>query len=132
MKLADTGVGEQGQTRSPDTQSVGGVKVAPPYELQPCRQSLVPAHLHLHAEGVELTGQSLQNVLRSLGSCSQGWSEGRREELGEPKTVVHRGTAPPGGSGEAQKLLLSLSGVYLLELMSGEMDSRHLDSRLFL
>lgn len=89
---------------------MGGVKVAPPYELQPRSQSLVPAHLHLHlhAEGVELTGQSLQNVLRSLGRCSQGWSEGRRAELGGLKTVVQWGTAPPRGGGEAEELLLCL------------------------
>lgn len=76
VKLADAAFGGQRSTWSPDIQSVGGVKITSSYKLQSCSQSLNPSHLHLHAEGAELTSQSLQNVLRRLRRRSQGWSEG--------------------------------------------------------
>lgn len=64
VKLPDSAVSQQRETRSPDIQSVGGVKVAPSHKLHSCSQSPDPTHLHLHAEGEELMDQIPQNVRR--------------------------------------------------------------------
>lgn len=64
VRLPESAVSQQRETRSPDIQSVGGVKIAPSYKLHSCSQSLDPTHLHLHAEGAELMDQVPQNVRR--------------------------------------------------------------------
>lgn len=131
-KLADAAFAEQRYTSSPDVQGVGGVKITPAHELQPCGQSLDPAHLHLHAEGAELTGQRLQNVLRRLWSCSQGWSEGGGGSFHVNFKALPAAAPPGGGGSEAHARLPAQVFVYLLELMCGGMDRRRLDGRLLL
>lgn len=59
----------------PDSQSVCGVKVWPPDQLQSSSQSLLPPHplpdLHLHAEGKKLREQILQELLWRPGAQRQ-------------------------------------------------------------
>lgn len=49
---------------SPDSQSVCGVKVGPPHQLQSCNQSLILSHLHLDTDRAELRDQRLQELFR--------------------------------------------------------------------
>lgn len=85
----------------PDSQSVCGVKVWPPDQLQSSSQSLLPPHprphlhLHLHAEGKKLREQILQELLWRPGAQRQRRPAEKKRSQGPPSqwNQMHHCTA---------------------------------------